>query len=213
MTAINGALWTIKIEVMFYLSVPLLSFLFFKFGRLRTLTCVYCLSVLYTLLCEFKAQQTGNIFYSIFARQLPGQLSLFFAGAFFYYYFEIFEKYIRYFVATAILVIGINTQYPLPLFEPFALATLVIFFGVYGYLGNFGKYGDFSYGVYIIHFPTIQLLIHLNWLPNNPWLFMLTVILCTGLSAVLMWHLVEKRFLFRTSHYINTSKTAQGIDS
>ena len=204
-TAVNGALWTIKVEVMFYISVPFFSFLFLRFGRLQTLICFYCLSVAYTLICEFKAQQTGNIFYSIFARQLPGQLSLFLSGAFFYYYFETFEKYICYFIAMAIFVVAFNTQYALPLFEPFALATLVIFFGMYGYLGNFGKYGDFSYGVYILHFPTIQTLIHLNWMPNAPWIFLLTVLLCTGLSAILMWHLVEKKFLFRSSHYINTS--------
>lgn len=213
MTAVNGALWTIKIEVMFYLTVPLLSFLFFKIGKLPTLTCFYCLSITYTLICEFKAQQTGNIYYSMFARQLPGQLSLFLAGAFFYYYLDTFEKYTFHFVTVAILVIGINTQYALPLFEPFALATLVIFFGVYGHLGNFGKYGDFSYGVYILHFPTIQLLVHFNWMPNNPWIFLLTVVLCTGLSAIMMWHLIEKRFLLRTSHYVGTSKTLKGRTS
>jgi hypothetical protein len=46
-------------------------------------------------------------------------------------------------MAMAILAVAFNTQYALPMFEPFALATLVIFFGMYGYLENLGKYGDF----------------------------------------------------------------------
>jgi peptidoglycan/LPS O-acetylase OafA/YrhL len=35
MHAVNGALWTLKIEVLFYLSVPLIVYLSLKFGRIK----------------------------------------------------------------------------------------------------------------------------------------------------------------------------------
>jgi peptidoglycan/LPS O-acetylase OafA/YrhL len=70
---------------------------------------------------------------------------------------------------------------------------------------NFGKYGDFSYGVYIIHFPVIQLLVNARWLQDSPWQFFAVVALITGTGAIALWHLVEKRFLLRASHYITST--------
>jgi peptidoglycan/LPS O-acetylase OafA/YrhL len=151
------------------------------------------------------AEQTGSEFYIQLARQLPGQLSYFMAGAFLYYFLHLFERRIVYFMFFSSLILAINKFYPLPLFEPFALAVVVVFFGLFLYVGNFGKYGDFSYGVYIIHFPVIQLLLNGGWFQENPWYFLMTVILITTTGAVVMWHLVEKRFLLRGNHYIATT--------
>lgn len=44
--AVNGALWTLKIEVMFYLFVPLAVMAFRKFGRLTVIVALYIASVL-----------------------------------------------------------------------------------------------------------------------------------------------------------------------
>lgn len=205
LTAVNGALWTLKIEVMFYVTVPFFVFLFRRFGRLPTLSLLYCLSVAYALLCALMAERTGSGIYVELGHQLPAQLSYFMAGAFFYYYLPLFEQRTGYFIFVAALILVANTAYSLPLLEPFALATVVVFFGLFFYMGNFGKYGDFSYGVYILHFPTIQLLLHAGWFRESPWLFLIAVTVITSVSAVAMWHLVEKRFLLRSSHYIATT--------
>jgi peptidoglycan/LPS O-acetylase OafA/YrhL len=106
------------------------------------------------------------------------------------------------FLLAAALVLAVNTIFPLPLLEPLALATVVVFFALFLYVGNFAKYGDFSYGVYIIHFPVIQLLVQGDWLRDRPGWFLATLILLTGMGALAMWHLVEKRFLLRSSHYL-----------
>jgi peptidoglycan/LPS O-acetylase OafA/YrhL len=82
-----------------------------------------------------------------------------------------------------------------------------VFFGLFGYLGNFGEYGDFSYGIYIVHFPIIQLLCQYRIFREQPWYFLVSPVILTGISSVLMWHLVEKRFLLPSSHHISTSKT------
>lgn len=202
LTAVNGALWTLKIEAMFYLTVPLFVFLFRKFTHLPILILTYCSSIAYTGFLAIVAERTGSPVYVELGRQLPGQLSYFMAGAFFYYYLPLFERRIGYFLIAAILILSANIFWPLPILEPFALATMVVFFGLFLYVGNFGKYGDFSYGVYILHFPIIQLLLYSGWLRENPQYFLMTVILITTVGAIAMWHLVEKRFLFRKSHYI-----------
>jgi peptidoglycan/LPS O-acetylase OafA/YrhL len=205
LAAINGALWTLKIEVMFYLSVPLFVFLFRKFSHLPTLIFVYCSSIAYAWFLAIISERTGSGFYMELSRQLPGQLSYFMAGAFFYYFLPLFERRTTYFLSVAVLILFANRAFPLPVLEPFALATVVVFFGLFLYAGNFGKYGDFSYGVYILHFPIIQLLLHSGWFRETPWYFLMAVILITLGSAIALWHLIEKRFLFRNSHYITVA--------
>jgi peptidoglycan/LPS O-acetylase OafA/YrhL len=209
LATVNGALWTLKIEAMFYLAVPIFVFLFRKFGKLPILIFTYCASVAYAGLMAVVAERTGSGIYVELGRQLPGQLSYFMAGAFFYYFMPLFERYIKYFLVAAVLTLSINMFFPLPILEPFALATVVVFFGLFLYLGNFGKYGDFSYGVYILHFPVIQLFHYSSWFRESPWYFLMAVIIVTTGGAVAMWHLVEKQFLFRKNHYI-TNTSAHG---
>ncbi|HBL45492.1 MAG TPA: acyltransferase, partial [Planctomycetaceae bacterium] len=116
---------------------------------------------------------------------------------------KFFEQHIKAFTAAAAVILVVDwVVLPLPWLQPAALASLVVFFGLFLYAGNFGKYGDFSYGVYILHFPILQLLLNSGWFAERPWLFLLTTIGLTAVGAVLMWNLVEKRFLLRSSHYV-----------
>lgn len=202
LSAVNGALWTLKIEVMFYLSVPLFVLLFRRYSRLPVLLLAYGVSVAYATLAALLAARTGSGIYTELGRQLPGQLAYFMAGAFLYYFLPLFERRRVSFLLPAASVLVINAVYPLPLLEPFALAVVVVFFGIFFYLGNFGRYGDFSYGFYILHFPVIQLFLYLGWFRGDPWLYLLAVIFTTLIGAIGLWHAVEKRFLFRSSHYI-----------
>lgn len=201
-TAVNGALWTLKVEVMFYFSVPIFVLLFRKFSTSGILIFSYLLSVTYATMMAMLAEQTGNALYAELGRQLPGQLAYFMSGAFFFYHLPFFEKYHKAFLILGILILFIDHLYPLPFLEPAALASVVIFFSLFLYAGKFGKYGDFSYGIYILHFPIVQIFLQYGWLRDNPWLYLVSVISVTMLAGVAMWHLVEKRFLLRGSHYL-----------
>jgi peptidoglycan/LPS O-acetylase OafA/YrhL len=205
LAAVNGALWTLKIEVMFYLAVPVFVLLFRRFGRLRVLVITYALSVAYAALCAQAADRTGAGLYLELGRQLPGQLSYFMAGAFFYYHLDVLERHAGRFMAAALAILAVNLVWPLAALEPFALATVVAFFGLFLYVGNVGKYGDFSYGVYIVHFPVIQILLHCGCFEGRAWSFLLATLCITGSGGILLWHLVEKRFLFRSSHYVESA--------
>lgn len=207
--AVNGALWTLKIEVMFYFSVPYFIVLFHRFPRLPILLIFYCASVIYAELLTTAAYSTSSHLYMELARQLPGQLSYFLAGASLYYFLSLFERRIAYFLSFAAAVLAVNTVYPVPLLEPLALAIVVVFFGLFLYAGNFGKYGDFSYGVYIIHFPVIQVLLQTGWFRASPWYFLTTTIVITALGAIALWHLIEKHFLLRSSHYVATNRLTE----
>lgn len=206
-TAVNGALWTLKVEAMFYISVPVFVYLMKRISTSGVLLFTYFFSVTYAILMTSLAERTGSGMYAELAHQLPGQLAYFIAGAFFYYYLPVFEKNAYFFLVVGIALLIADHFYPLPFLEPFALAAVVVFFGLFLYAGNFAKYGDFSYGTYILHFPIIQLFVQYGWLADKPWLYLATVIVLTAVAGFAMWHLVEKRFLLHSSHYISSAET------
>lgn len=204
---VNGALWTIKIEVMFYISVPFFVFLFRKTSTLTVLLTFYVLSVAFLISVTYLYESTGGYFYKKLMVQFPSQLSYFLAGGAIYYYRNFFEKYIKHFLTCAVILLFFNSGYISYIIEPTILAIIVIFLVLFNYLGNAGKYGDFSYGIYICHFPIIQICVSLNLFYDQPWLFFILVVLLSVLAGFFMWHIVEKRFLSKRSHYVLTTKS------
>jgi peptidoglycan/LPS O-acetylase OafA/YrhL len=143
---VNGSLWTLKVEVMFYACVPIFSCLFKRFGHLPVLAAGYLVSVSYSSLLNGYAADHDSAFHRELARQLPGQLSYFMAGAFFYYFFPFFVRHYKQIVFLSFSSIVVASYFTLPILEPFALAAIVAFCGFFLYAGHIGKYGDFSYG-------------------------------------------------------------------
>lgn len=199
---VNGALWTLKIEVMFYLSVPVLVLLFRRYGHLNVMLATYFCSFAYAQILGGVAEARNSPMLNELARQLPGQLTYFMAGASLYYYRSYFERHCLAAVILAILGLGLNKVLPLSLLEPISLGTLVIFLGLYCYAGNFGKHGDFSYGIYILHFPVAQTLLWTQAFNDKPWLFLGFSGLLTFVGAYLLWNGVEKHFLLKRNHYV-----------
>ncbi len=210
---VNGSLWTLKVEVMFYACVPVFVYLFKRFGHFPVLAVSYLASVSYASLLNGYAADHDSAFYRELARQLPGQLSYFMAGAFFYYFLPFFVRHYKPIVALSFSIIVLASYFTLPILEPFALAAIVSFCGFFLYAGNVGKYGDFSYGVYILHFPIIQAMIHGGWMSGNAYVFLAAAVAATLISSVAMWHLVEKWFLFRNNHYVLSTCSDESIAS
>lgn len=91
--AVNGALWTLKIEVMFYLFVLIAVMAFRKFGRLAVIIVLNIASVLYSAIIIELVRRTGVDSNMDLQRQLPVQLTFFLAGTICYYYFQYLAKY------------------------------------------------------------------------------------------------------------------------
>ena len=195
MPAVNGALWTLKIEVLFYCVVPLFVWAFRKFGTLLVLVIGYLSSIAYGAFFTGLAESTELNIYAEIARQLPGQLAYFLSGAVLYYFMPAFKCRHKWLLVAAVLTLCVGSVAPIRLLEPIALATIVIFCALFLPASNASKYGDFSYGIYILHFPVIQLLLQFNAFRDNPYYFLPFAILLTGLGAAASWHFLEKRFL------------------
>lgn len=199
--AVNGALWTLKIEVAFYVAVPICVWLFSKIGRLQVLVGIYALSAVYgAILLSLAAGSDGGI-YAELARQLPGQMTYFIAGAAIYYYSDRLPVRGLSMLTAGILLFVLSTFALEIVLRPMAVALCVMGLAFGPYLGRFGRFGDFSYGIYIVHFPILQTLITLGLPRYGAIPFLLVSVTLVMLIAVAMWHLIEKRFLKRSSHY------------
>jgi peptidoglycan/LPS O-acetylase OafA/YrhL len=196
MCAVNGALWTLKVEEGFYIVLP---FIFYAIKKSKKpfliLGSLYVLSLLYWFVMDFYLNQP------LLAKQLPGYLAYFATGIFLFLNFDFVlqNKEKLFCVSLLVLIISSFTHFKIDVFYPAAFGSIVII-AAYSlpFLNNFGKYGDFTYGLYIYHFPIIQLFRQYNLFEKyNPILMAFSVILITLFFAVLSWFFIEKRFLDR----------------
>lgn len=196
-TAVNGSLWTLRYEVLFYL---LLCF-FFKTPQTVKKKLFPLLFVLFTashLLLKFDYVQApaalaSHLFFftSLGAYFSAGMsLSLFTDRL-------LNDKRLLFVVSTAVFTLSsLVLQRELFVFSMLSFPVMIITFGyLYVPALHFSRYtGDISYGTYIYAFPLQQALIVL--VPTfTPLPFMLPSLLLSWLLGLLSWHLVEKRFL------------------
>jgi len=176
---------------------------FRRFGRLRVLFLLYIASVVYSLIVLEIARRTGVGAFLELQRQLPGQLTYFIAGATGYYYFEYLSKRAVWLVVLALVAFALSAWLPWLAVEPLAIGILVVYFAcIFPYLGNFGKYGDFSYGIYIVHFPILQIFVSYGLFKSSPWMALCLSGLLILTVAVFFWNFIEKPFLRKSSHYV-----------
>lgn len=199
---INGALWTIKVEVSFYLILPIILYFGNKIKeKIYLYIGLYLFSLLYFYglgFASLKITKFASIF-DILQHQIPGFLTYFVSGIAIYEYFDKFSLHKNKLLFIAIVVFIIEYYYNLEVFRPIAMSILIFYFAFsFKWFNNWGKYGDFSYGIYIYHFPIIQLVIALNLFNlYNPFLVAFLTIIFISICAIISWHCLEKKFLFR----------------
>jgi peptidoglycan/LPS O-acetylase OafA/YrhL len=217
-SAVNGALWTLKIEVAFYLFVPVMHFLCRRFGPKKIIGAIFCLSCIWKYGFAWLASMAGSrsiysldssrSIYSQMEVQFPAQLVYFSAGILILLYFDTLKLHFRSIACITACLFYFDHWFTAGTLDVLWISGIVFVFGFWRYFGNFSKYGDFSYGIYIVHWPILQVLIVFGLARLNPSVFLLVSLSLIGLAGSLMWHLVESRFLARSSHYRQASLKA-----
>jgi peptidoglycan/LPS O-acetylase OafA/YrhL len=199
---VNGSLWTLKVEIMLYACVPLLA-LFLKRKPVFIFVGLYILSFLFSLYMSYLYDTSGKYIYSLLQRQFLGQIRFFISGVILLFYFDFFKRQIKWILPAAAFFFllryfiqntWINFVYPMSLG-----VVLIAFVYYFKKLAFISRYGDFSYGIFLFHFPIIQLFVHSGWLKEYP---ALLFAVCFGIIlflSYLSWHLLEKRMLKRNS--------------
>nr|WP_263324823.1 acyltransferase [Neobacillus sp. Marseille-Q6967] len=179
--AVNGSLWTLWFEFFFYIVVAVLGV-----TRLLDKRIVLVGFILSTIL--FYLGKGG--FYTDLFRYFS-------AGMVFY----LFRKQIRLngwlaLLSFAALILTIRTgyfNYSLSIFGTYLI--FYIAFETRLKLHNFGKYGDFSYGIYIYAFPIQQVMTYIFNNQLSPTQNFLLSFPVTLMFAIFSWYFIEKRAL------------------
>lgn len=196
--SVNDSLWTIRFELLCYTLPALLGLL----GLLRSRTAVAAIFALAIATQTLQVLQIPHNWTMVYPWvgdiwELPRFLTYFLAGITYYLWRDrIPLRRSLLTAALALIALGFATNLStvaLPLALPY-----VVFYAAFSKrlpLNHFGKYGDFSYGMYLYAFPVQQLLVDHHLVGQRPILLTALAFLITLGLAILSWHFVEKPFL------------------
>jgi peptidoglycan/LPS O-acetylase OafA/YrhL len=180
---INPSLWTLKIELGFYLLVPLISVATRRWG-FKVLVLIFLASVAYNVV----AFQLGDPRY---AKQLPGQLQFFVVGMALYLYARDFRVPVWVFpIITVVFLAAWSWIHPIPPgIRPLLVAAFVFCFAFCTPVLHMRT--DMSYSVYLVHGPLIQTMLLLGIFHDTP-LYLVGVVVTVLAVSFLAEHLVER---------------------
>lgn len=196
--SVNAALWTQKVEVCFYLIVPLLAYIMRRSKRYWVwLVIMYIGSVLWSNGCLYLEEQTGNRLFVFLEHQFPGCLCYFAAGMFAYQYKDLFFQYRHWIVIPALLIVVIEKYMGWNWLQPAGYA-LVLLWCAYSlpWLNRLEWLGNFSYGMYLYHCPILMTMLTLGVFKRlEVWTASCLFIGIVLVLSILSWYLLEKPLL------------------
>lgn len=194
LAAINGALWSIKVELMFYASVPLLYFVAKRSSFAAISAVLILLGTAWWPALEWAAASSGVAVPLAFKFQLPGQIHYFALGI------ALFARS-RGEISTE-MAIGLTAWAILLLLVFGATREAVHALVLVALIGGLSRlpqakdlfgHQDLSYGIYLCHFPIIQLLIAAGVATMLP--LPVYMMLVGGLAmgyGLLSWNFIER---------------------
>ncbi len=195
-TGVNGSLWTLIIEERLYLFIAFV-FLFKKFRKPLFFFLVFSLNGFYIFNSLF---YDGLLF--TYLSNIQTFYSLLFLNSSLLYFLKIKFKpafTIELFIASILIVL----VFVFPLFDILKVYIIPYFMmsiaSLKSVLNHSGKYGDFTYGIYIFSFPVQQIFIDVseNLTPFKLLVYSLSIVIPL---SVLSWTFVEKKALSFKNH-------------
>lgn len=204
---VNGSLWTIKVELMFYAVVPVVAWAVRRGGASPVLALGYLASAAWWVFFTDWAVQSGRPIGHELAKQMPGQLMYFLAGAWAWCERARWRPWAAPLGAAGLLIMVLVTLYDQhpnlgadvwDVLAPLGLTAVVMTLALgCPHATALQPRNDLSYGLYLWHFPLVQATVALGVFAWQPWA---GVIVATGLTIVMAWaswRWIEAPFLRR----------------
>lgn len=210
----NGSLWTISVEVQFYIVLPILLSFLFLFKKEVTMKIILAIIIIASIMINawvFNNDQDNTVF-KLLKVNILTYLAYFLAGTFCYFYFDkvkrIFEgKWwlwpIVYLGVYSLIKYGFHYENNSNHLDIARLITIsFLFMAVLSLAFSFNtlsarilKGNDFSYGIYIYHMPVFNTLLAFAVSHTiGSWVLAICI---TALCGILSWFLIEKPMLRR----------------
>lgn len=192
--AVNGSLWTMKVEVMLYISIPIAAWFLARTNKAWALVAIYVGSYIYKVWMGSMYEATGEEIYRIMQRQVGGQFLFFYAGVAILLYFDHFQRNIRWLFPIAFAV-GVASKFVgwFDAIEPLCIAVVII-----GFAYNcrwfvwMRKYDNIAYDIYLFHYPVIQLVVLWGLPEVSTALALAVVVVMTIALSLLSWWVIER---------------------
>jgi peptidoglycan/LPS O-acetylase OafA/YrhL len=183
---VNGSLWTLPLEVLMYIGVMILGLTGFLTRRLIFLPIAVLAVGHFWLLGKLGIE-------SYFIKNIFKLGLLYYSGsALFLYRDDIpWRGWIAALLFAALVATFRTDIGPLVYFIALPYLVLYLAYAPLPLISRFGKYGDFSYGLYIYAFPFQQLTIYLFGPQVGVLGLTLIAFVPTLILAALSWHLIE----------------------
>jgi peptidoglycan/LPS O-acetylase OafA/YrhL len=191
--SVNGSIWTLPIEVFMYavtLAFGLSRLHRFRFGMLAL---VACLIVADTHIFSTNQGQTTSFLWLGSSFSVSKWAIFYLVGAIFFLYRDRVQFSGTLAAICFILFVGSLTAPSFRLISLFTLPYMVLYlaFARIPYLMRFGRFGDFSYGLYVYAFPIQQTIAHLTQGQLSVLRMFVYSFSLTLIAAVLSWHGIE----------------------
>lgn len=192
--AVNGSLWTLPVEFLCYIFLAVAALACNK----RQAAIFACIALAAALAYIYYPQGQRIVVLHILLRSMLQVMPFFFIGA---VLARLEGKYIHFRPGYAVLLcvaLFIVTEYDIRVLNQIMLWAcipyIVLTFGLRALpvVSGWGRYGDFSYGIYLYAFPLQQMVVALSQQQASPMEVTLMAFPPVLLCAVASWHMVEK---------------------
>ena len=163
---------------------------------------IYSLSVAYMFAVDYLGIEKLLV-------QFPAQVRLFMVGIMLYVFFDKFKNKNIYFLAISSLILIVlfkDFEYFKYILYPFCVGFMMICL-VY-FVKNIKVNFDFSYSLYILHFPVIQLALYFEINPTNPIISFVVLFAVILVLSYFSEKYIEKRFIKIGREIVKKDKSA-----
>lgn len=215
---LNGSLWTIAVELQFYVMIPLFYWaLRLKSrgqGDVKVVLAIVFFVIAQKICISLVESNPDRLLIKLMGVSFVPWFYMFLVGVLFQRNFEKLHSLLAgkawaviplYLISTGFIIRytdwGFGNEIALPLYLLLAIAVFSVAYSVPNLSRKLFKGNDFSYGVYIYHIPVINIM--LSYKLTGEWGWFLLVFAATISLALLSWYLVEKPCLQLKRHPMN----------